>query len=338
MTTSKRSDIVRARRYKRQQSATRSKTKRRREIDRTIPPMVSRDGRMYAPQTMRKPKRPRRRARLPLDSTGAEVKLPSVPSLNVGWRLLSGVMTAAMSWAIFAFWSSPEFEVQSVEILGLQSVSQAEVFAQLQVVGEPVFMIDPQAIGKMVLKKFSALEDVLVEVSYPAEITITVTERQPVVAWEQAGIASWWIDNNGMKFESLGSNEGLVVVHALAAPPSLPASFEEEEEGQKEEEKEDQAEFEVTQLLTPEMVEAILYLAEHAPENSKMIYDGRHGLGWADLDKNWNVYFGKKLDNLPVRLAIYQTIVKDLAGKKWSPLFISVEYLRSPYYRITPEE
>jgi hypothetical protein len=242
-----------------------------------------------------------------------------------------------MSWAIFAFWSSPEFEVQSVELLGMQSVSQAEIFAQIQAVGEPVFLIDPQAMGEMILNKFSALEDVLVEVSYPAEVTITVTERQPVVAWEQAGIASWWIDRNGMAFEPLGPHEGLVVVHALAAPPSLPASIEEEEE-EPEEEKEEQTEFEVKQLLTPEMVEAILYLAEHAPENTKMIYDGRHGLGWADLDKNWNVYFGKKLDDLSVRLALYRTIVEDLSIKKWSPLFISVEYLRSPYYRITPEE
>ncbi len=337
MATSKRSDVVRARRYKRMQSATHSKTKRRRKTDRTIPPMVSRDGRMYAPQPARKPKKPRRRARLPLDSTGAEVRLPAMPSLSVGWRLLSGIMTAAMSWAIFAFWSSPEFEVQSVELLGLQSVSQAEVFAQLQIVGEPVFMIDPQAMSEMILSKFSALEDVLVEVSYPAEVTITVTERQPVVAWEQAGIASWWIDSNGMAFEPLGPHEGLVVVHALAAPPSLPVIIEEEKEEQEDVQKVPTV-YEIKQMLTPEMVEAILYLAEHAPENSKMIYDGRHGLGWADLDKNWNVYFGKTLDHLPVRLAIYQTIVGDLATKRWSPLFISVEYLRSPYYRITPEE
>jgi len=285
----------------------------------------------------RKTKRPRRRARLPLDSNGAEVRLPAVPSLSVGWRLLSGGMAVAMFWAIFAFWSSPEFEVQSVELLGCQSVSQAEIFAQLQFIGEPVFMIDPQAMGEMILNKFSALEDVLVEVSYPAEVVITVTERQPVVAWEQAGIASWWVDRDGMAFEPLGPSDGLVIVHALAAPPSLPVSIEEEQEEQ-EEEQADQTEFEIKQLLTPEMVEAILYLAEQAPENTKMIYDGHHGLGWADLDKNWNVYFGKKLDNLPVRLATYQAIVEDLAVKKWSPVFISVEYLRSPYYRMTPEE
>jgi hypothetical protein len=292
---------------------------------------------MYAAQPTRNPKKPRRRKNLALKSAGAEVKLPAMPSLGVGWRLVSGVMAMAMSWAIYAFWSSPEFEVQSVEVVGLQSVRQEEIFTQIQVFGEPVFMIDPKAMSETIQNKFSALEDVLVEVSYPADVVITVTERQPMIAWEQAGIAFWWVDRNGMAFEPLGPSEGLVLVQALAAPPPLPVSIE-EEEGEQEEVQEDRDGSEIKQLLTPEMVEAVLYLAENTPENAKMIYDGRHGFGWADLDKNWNVYFGKKCDNLPVRLATYQTILADLTLKKWSPLFISVEYLRSPYYRMTPEE
>jgi cell division protein FtsQ len=243
----------------------------------------------------------------------------------------------AMSWAIFAFWSSPEFEVQAVEVVGLQSVSQEEIFSQIQIFGKPVFTIDPEAMSEMMLNKFSALDDVRVEVSYPAEVLITVIERLPVIAWEQAGIASWWVDRDGMAFEPLGPSEGMVVVQALAAPPPLPVSIEEEEEVQQKEVLEDQEEFEVKQLLTPEMVEAILFLADNAPENATMIYDGRHGLGWADLDKNWTVYYGKKLDNLPLRLAIYQTIFADITGKNLAPLFISVEYIHAPYYRMKPE-
>ena len=64
----KRSDLVRARRYKRMQTASRSKTIRRRKPERTIPPMVSRDGRMYAPPPKRKVKRTRRRVNVALRS------------------------------------------------------------------------------------------------------------------------------------------------------------------------------------------------------------------------------------------------------------------------------
>ena len=95
-------------------------------------------------------------------------------------------------------------------------------------------------------------------------------------------------------------------------------------------------EVQVEELLTPEMVEAILFLAANAPENSVMVYDGEHGLGWADQDKNWTVYFGKKLDNLPLRLAAYESILADLLKKKWAPVYISVEYVYAPYYRMKP--
>lgn len=298
--------------------------------------MVSRDGRMYAPQPKRKPKKARRRVNLALRSKGkgAEVRLPAVPVLGIGWRLMSGILAIAMSWGIYAFWSLPEFEVQHVEVLGLQSVSEEEIFSKIQIFGTPVFTIDPQALKAFMLEKFSALEDVAVAVSYPADVVITVTEREPVVAWEQAGIASWWIDRTGLGFEPLGPSEGLVVVNALAAPPPLPVSIEEEDE--QEEAPVGQEEKKVEKLLTPEVVDAILYLSAHAPENAVMVYDGDHGLGWADQNRNWTVYFGKKLDNLPLRLAAYETIVADLLQKKWAPLYISVEYVHAPYYRMKP--
>jgi hypothetical protein len=240
-----------------------------------------------------------------------------------------------MAWGIYFFWSSPEFEVQNVEVQGLQSVSQEEIFAKIQIFGASVFTIDPRGLKDMMLDKFSALEDVVVDVSYPADVVITVTEREPVIAWEQAGIASWWVDRSGLGFEPLGPSDGLVVVNALAAPPPLPVGVDDVDE-QEEQPEQTPEEFQVEELLTPEMVEAILFLAAHAPENSVMIYDGEHGLGWADQDHNWTVYFGKKLDNLPLRLAAYETIMADVLKKKWAPIYISVEYVHAPYYRMKP--
>jgi len=291
---------------------------------------------MYAPPPKQKVKKARRRVNVALRSKGqgAEVRLPAVPTMSVGWRLMSGILAVAMAWGIYFCWSSPQFEVQNVEVRGLQSVGQDEIFSKLQINGASVFTLDPRGLKEMMLDKFSALEDVVVEISYPADVVIKVTEREPVIAWEQAGIASWWVDRSGMRFEPLGPSDGLVVVNALAAPPPLPVNV--DEVTVKEEMEPAPEEPQLEELLTPEMVDAILYLAAHAPENSVMVYDGDHGVGWADQDKNWTVYFGKKLDNLPLRLAAYETILADLTKKKWAPVFISVEYVYAPYYRMKP--
>lgn len=335
-TQQRRSDVVRARRYKRMKTASRGKARRRRRSERTVPPMVSRDGRMYAPPPKQKVKKARRRVNVALRSKGqgAEVRLPAMPALGVGWRLMSGLLAAAMAWGIYFFWSSPEFDIQNVEVRGLQSVSQEEIFSKLQIYGASVFTIDPRGLKEIMLEKFSALEDVVVDVSYPADVVITVTEREPVIAWEQAGIASWWIDHTGLRFEPLGPSDGLVVVNALAAPPPLPVSADKVQEQEEAEPAPEEPQAE--ELLTPEMVDAILFLSAHAPENSVMVYDGEHGLGWADQDKNWTVYFGKRLDNLPLRLAAYETILADILKKKWAPVYISVEYVHAPYYRMKP--
>ena len=299
--------------------------------------MVSRDGRMYAPAPKQKVRKARRRVNLALRSKGkgAEIRLPAMPALGFGWRLISGILAIGMSWGIYFFWSSPDFDIQDVEVRGLQSVSQEEIFSKIQIFGSSVFTLDPQGLKDIMLDKFSALEDVAVDISYPAEVVITVTEREPVIAWEQAGIASWWVDRSGLGFEPLGPSEGLVVVNALAAPPPLPVGVDDVDE-EEEQPAPSPDEFQVEELLTPEMVEAILFLASKAPENSVMVYDGEHGLGWADQDHNWTVYFGKILDNLPLRLSAYETIAADLLKKKWAPIYISVEYVHAPYYRMKP--
>ena len=333
MTSPRRSDIVRAKRYQRRRSSKRQKTRRRSSNGRLGPPMVSRGERSYQPGKTRQKKKVRRRMDLSLKAIGAEVRLPAMPAVQVGWRLLSGIMVLALVWAIYTLWNSPEFIVKSVEVTGLERVSQEEFLSGLPIFGTPIFILDPQTLKVALLNQFSALHDLTIQVKYPADVTITVSERQPVIAWEQAGIAFWWVDIDGLAFEPLGPSDSLVYVQAFAAPPALPVHF---QEVKGDGETQDSGKREVEQLLTPEMVQAILFLAEHTPDGATMLYDVQHGLGWQDPDKNWKVFFGSELDNMTSRLAIYQAILAELENKSRKAVLISVEFRHAPYYRLQP--
>jgi hypothetical protein len=338
MTATRRSDIVRQRRLEGTRTTPRPKTSRKkRKAERPMPQMVSRGGMVYTPPQTARHKTPRKRLNMALPATGAEVRLPAIPAVHFGWRIASGLLAGLLIYCIFTLWTAPQFTVMNVIVEGAERVDQGDLIARMSVLTDPVFNIDPHGMEAYLLGKFSALEDVSIQVKYPAEVTVTVVERKPVIAWEQAGYTYWWIDENGMAFERLGSSEGLVYVEAYAPPPTIISLDEEEEEGTEEEGTLEEGLEEdpgPQQLLTPEMVKAILFLHENMPEGFKIIYDGEHGLGWKNIENGQRVYFGNKFDNMPVRLALYNAIVEELISKKRSAVIISVEYIHAPYYRM----
>ncbi len=60
------------------------------------PPVMSRRGTGGSPVVRRTSPAPRRRYDIALNVPGAEIRLPSMPRVQVGWRLISGLIAAAM--------------------------------------------------------------------------------------------------------------------------------------------------------------------------------------------------------------------------------------------------
>ena len=186
----------------------------------------------------------------------------------------------------------------------------------MKITGSSIFAVDPGALLASLQSTFPELDNVDVHVGFPAKVVIEAREREPLLFWEQTGLRVW-VDADGVAFLPRGEVEGLVPVQAQDAPPMS------EEAGKQ------------NQLITPAMVQAILQLSEQAPEGTSLLYDPTHGLGWADPD-GWQVYFGLSPENMPARLAVYQSIAADLQRKNIKPLLISVEFLHAPYYRLVP--
>jgi hypothetical protein len=334
MDPERRSDIVRARRNKRKYQTGKEPKDRKskKNSSRTMPPVYSRAGIAYPTTTSTSKKvraRERRKINVSLDTTGAEVKLPAIPVVSVGWRVLSGLLTLGLLAALYWLWTSPMFLVEEVSLNGISRVDEADLLARADILGKPVFGIDPQALQENLAESIRALEDITVTVNYPAEVIIEAVERQPVIVWEQAGVTSWWVDVDGVRFAPIGSSDSLVYVEAKAPPPPIyaPHQVSAGESGENNSSTEEQ-------LLRPEMVSGILFLAEYLPEGAQLMYHEQHGIGWEDPELGWQVFFGKELNQMPVRIALYQAIAENLIERNRYPVMISIEQVKAPYYRM----
>jgi cell division protein FtsQ len=318
-TTVRRSDIVRARRQRRSNnSRSQNSGQAQPEYSRNMPPTFARGvGAITVRQTTRTRQHTRLRISVPLNSPGLELKLPALPKVMIGWRLLSGVMWFGLAWMIYTLWASPMFMVSQIEITNDQIMDPAEIEEALQVQGRPVFTADPNLMEDKLTapNKFPELADARVSIGFPARVLIRLNERKPVIYWKQDEM-DLWVDADGISFPSRGQDSNLVKVVASGVPGAMPNS-----QGQ-------------DRLMMPEMVKAIVKLQGQVPEGQTIIYDAQHGLGWSD-PRGWKVYFGNDPDNMEIRLAVYQSVVDLLAKRKINPALVSVEYIHAPYYRLS---
>lgn len=287
---------------------------------RRIPPVMVRGGMTGASLPVRRVSktRTRRRFDLALGVPGAEIQLPALPQISLGARFISALMVVVLVLLLYHLWNSPSFRVEAVEVVGLQRLSSRDVNALLDVAGEPIFAIDARKLKEKALEVFPEFSSVAVEIALPRSVTLTVEERQPILAWRQEG-RTVLVDANGIAFplREQGGPIPTVVVEAADSPPSVSQG---DELGAP------------MQFMPVEMVSAILSMSAQAPAGTPLIYDASHGLGWKDA-AGWEVYFGDVRD-IDMKLRIYQAVVKGLQKEGVRPALISVEYVHSPYYRL----
>lgn len=280
-----------------------------------IPRMVARNPEVEQRLAALSGREMRRRHYLKLADAGAELRLPALPNVHVGWRVISGLIAAVTFAAMFFMWSNSDLVVSAVDLRGAQRLDAAAVEAVIKVAGSSIFSIETDSIYALLRQQFPELQSVSVSVGFPAKVIVRVEERAPVLAWEQAGLTVW-VDAAGVSFISQGSDESLIKVTALEAPPSLNGES-----------------YAQHQLIRPEMVRAIQDLSRIAPQGAPLIYDPRLGFGWTDPG-GWQAFFGQDGQNMTQRLAVYLRIVSELSSRNLKPTLISVAQLHAPYYRM----
>lgn len=336
VTVSSKAEVVRQRRKQQNKKRTERKVQRAQEmpvVQNT--PIFVRRGVVGTPVVHRTRTNVKRKIALPLQS-GSEMVIPGLPIIRFGWRFLSGFISITLLVFLILIHVSAVFNINEVSVNGLKRVKSADVSSVLNLKGKPIYAADPHAILNKLEEAFPELYDIEVAVAFPASLEIIVTEREPVITWQYENL-SLWIDSEGVIFPARGSVEDLIKIQSNTAPPRLQVPMTEEEiEAAKaaSDDEEDEDAYLKDGPVDPEFIQEILNLRQKMPQASQLSYRDSDGFGWHDDEHNWNVYFGRRLNNLDQKLLLYEHIKNHVLNNGLQPDLISVAFIRAPFYRL----
>ena len=310
-----RADDIRKRRMKPAKAG--SSRRRQRKVARTpsLPPMMVRAGKIGFVRPTGKRSKNRRRFDIALGIPGAELHLPAIPTIRIGWRFLSGFLVVVLLGVLYTLWNSFTYRVPFASVTGIQRLTTQEVNTVLNVAGISIFAVEPNRLEAELQEAFPELYNIAIHVHFPSNVVVTVEERQPVLAWQQDGL-TLWVDESGVAFPPRGAAAVPVIVEALDSPETVPG----EGEGPR-------------IFLSPDLIPAILKVGEGAPPNTSLLYDAKHGLGWQD-PQGWQVYLGLDGQDMETKLHVYRALETTLQQSGITPALVNVEQVDAPYYRL----
>jgi cell division protein FtsQ len=293
---------------------------------------------MGKPVLQRTAVKPRRMYTVAVQNTGRAYSVPA-PSIHLSWRTLSGALVLGMVALLVFLLNSDGFNIDKPKITGASRVSVNDIESVLKLNGKSIFAIDPGTASAELEKSFPELQNVKMSVGLPNTVGVSFSERQPVLAWKQKDKTSW-VDSRGTIFSARGeppanlltitSESPLPLYVAVPTPGSTPTPGPTPKPGS--------PEIKPTTEAGPDRMDlaimsSALMLSGQMPEKAKLIYAEKEGLGWHDSG-GWDVYFGKTLDDLEMKISMVQAIINQLGQKGIKPKYVNLEFLHAPYYRL----
>ncbi len=246
----------------------------------------------------------------------------ALPSVRIEWRAVSAFLAILLTIGLYMMWASPYFKVSAPQIIGNHFLASEEIVSALDLNGTPIFTLQPEEIAHKLLLEYPSLKTVEITISLPNVVSVAVTERQPVLIWQQDGGMAW-IDADGVAFAAHGQVDGLITVSALGPPPApamdaLTRNL-----------------WEPPAYIDPDVVAALRALVPYVPQGAAITYAPASGLGWID-PRGWVVELGDITQDFGLKLRLYETITNWVVANNINPVFVSVAYPNAPYYRTEP--
>lgn len=273
-----------------------------------------------------------------LGASGAELRLPALPMVGIGWRVISAIIAVFTGLAIFALGFSAEFQVSDISVEGISRLTVGDIEAVLGARGMQIVTFDSQAAKADLQRAFPELAEVKIQVGLPARINVKVTELQPAVAWN-AGETVYWIADNGIILPPRGEPGELLTIGSDTQPPLLPLAASEGNLAVNGLTDPDAgaimpAPAEIWgRQIDPNTMKRLIDLQALIPAESKLVYSSLNGLGWEE-PSGMDVYIGRDLSNFDLKVSMYHAIMAELEQKGIRPYdLISVEFINAPFFR-----
>lgn len=255
---------------------------------------------------------PRRRHDFALATgIGVEARLPGLPAVRTGPRLMTVILLAATILGLGYAFTSPGFHVERATVLNNKLLSQAQVRSIAQVDGNLVFMINPIQVVER-LMQFPEVLTATVRLGWPNLVEIQIEERHPVVEWNDAG-RIWWLSSDGMAYIQHGSWPGLIRI--MTEEPVLRISKQAMEP-----------------VISSDVLQAAMLLCAQLPEIDVLQYDGEYGLGFVDTN-GWRVYFGDEGDIIQ-KIRIYRALAEQLSDRGVQVAMVNLENESASYISV----
>jgi hypothetical protein len=262
-------------------------------------------------KSTRSARRPRRRLDLAIPSElGAEIRLPAIPAVHTGPRLVSLVLLCLVGYGLVALKGASAFYVADADVVGAEMLTADQVRSIARVDRQSIFKVDPGA-GAAQFSSIAEVAAVRVKVKWPNKVEVDVTERKPVIAWDDGG-RRWWISRDGVAFLDHGSWPDLITVVSDQAVLNI-------------------SDDPLAKVIPDKILVAASVLSAELPKGTTLRYDPVYGLGFDD-PKGWTAYFGVDGD-MVMKMRLYQALAAQLAEQGIQANMVSVKDPSTPYYR-----
>lgn len=233
---------------------------------------------------------------------------------TIAARWVSGIFSVIFGSMAAGYAFLPQFRFDDIQITGMEKINKAEIVYFTGAKGEPVFTVDPARIRTTLLQHYQDIYDADVTIDFPAKMSITLTERVPVVEWDFGG-SRFWIDQDGKVLSESRSQESTIHVYADSYPGAP-----------------NQADRELPLYFSRDTLKTIMTMGSFVPEDQPLIYTYKNGFGW-DTDEGWRVFFGKTDSDIEEKLRMQESLTRYFHENDIKPIFVSLEFKDAPYYR-----
>lgn len=239
---------------------------------------------------------------------------PALTFWHVHQGRIIGVAVLLMClWILYLLFATETFYVSAANIEGNRILSAQEIYDAAQIDALSIFWVNPKMV-KQNLEALANIKSARVNVTLPANVTISIEERQPEIVW-QTGQSQWWVDSEG-----------------LVAPPR-PTETEN-----------NQTRLHITDLdnspikekdqISLSIVQGAQLVNHQKPEIVDLFYNQTYGLIYLSPE-GWTIYLGDA-NNIPAKLACADALRADLQARGVTPSFIDVRNpLRAVYQEAT---